>query len=180
MVRKAPYKLLREIPPFIRWSGYEVDIPWVSLEENLARYERSYGVNIDPDFQRGHVWVRAQQIAFVEHCLRGGRASRILHWNCHDWQEYSGNFPLVLVDGKQRLTAVLAFLQNKIPAFERKLSKYKDKLTWGNPSFRFHINSLKTRTEVLQWYLELNDGGVVHSDDEIKRVRRMLRKEKKR
>ena len=179
MARKSPYKRLCDIPPFTRWSGYEVDIPWVHLEHSLKCYEENYGVDIDPDFQRGHVWVRAQQIAFVEHYLRGGRSSRILHWNCHDWNEFSGDYPLVLIDGKQRLTAVLAFLQDKIPAFGRKLSEYEDKLTWGGPSFRFHINSLKTRTEVLQWYLELNEGGTVHTTDELKKVHALLKKERK-
>jgi hypothetical protein len=36
----------------------------------------------------------------------------------------------------------------------------------------------KTRAEVLQWYLDLNTGGVVHTDEEIAKVERMLEAEK--
>lgn len=177
MSKKAPYKLLREIPPFIPRSGYLVDVAWHGLEWQLARYKEEFGIDLNPDFQRGHVWTRKQQISYVEHCLRGGESTRLLHWNCHDWQAFSGNFPVVLVDGKQRLTAVLKFLQDKIPAFGRKLSKYKDNLTPLNPSFRFHVNALKTRAEVLRWYLELNEGGTVHTKDELEKVHALLEEE---
>jgi hypothetical protein len=40
------------------------------------------------------------------------------------------------------------------------------------------VNDLKTREEVLQWYLDLNSGGVVHTEEELNRVREMLEKEK--
>jgi hypothetical protein len=39
------------------------------------------------------------------------------------------------------------------------------------------VNELKTRREVLQWYLDLNAGGVVHTTKEIERVRELLAKE---
>ena len=40
-----------------------------------------------------------------------------------------------------------------------------------------NINNLQTRKEVLQWYIELNSGGTVHTDAEIDRVKKLLRKE---
>ena len=84
----------------------------------------------------------------------------------------------MLVDGKQRLEAVRAFLRDDIKAFRTKYSRYKDKLNIITNRFRFNINSLKTRAEVLQWYLEINAGGVVHSKEEIQKVRQLLKKEK--
>lgn len=32
------------------------------------------------------------------------------------------------------------------------------------------------RAQVLRWYLALNDGGVVHTEDELFKVRRLLNK----
>lgn len=42
---------------------------------------------------------------------------------------------------------------------------------------KFNVNDLQTRTEVLRWYIEMNSGGVVHSDEEIERVKELLRQE---
>ena len=36
------------------------------------------------------------------------------------------------------------------------------------------INNLKTRGQVLEWYLQLNDRGVVHTKEELDKVRRLL------
>jgi len=177
MVKKK-YTRFRDIPPFIQWGGYEVDVAWTYVEKWIEDQSGDMGVDLDPDFQRGHVWTEAQQVAYVEHCLRGGSASRTLLWNCHDWEQHTGLHPVVLVDGKQRLEAVRAFLRDDIKAFRTKYSRYKDKLNIITNRFRFNINSLKTRAEVLQWYLEINAGGVVHSKEEIQKVRQLLKKEK--
>jgi len=39
------------------------------------------------------------------------------------------------------------------------------------------MNDLKTRAEVLQWYIEFNAGGTPHTEAEINRVRELLKKE---
>lgn len=40
---------------------------------------------------------------------------------------------------------------------------------------RFHINDLATRAECLQWYLDLNTGGTVHSATELDMVAELMR-----
>jgi len=47
----------------------------------------------------------------------------------------------------------------------------------SNGMLKFNVNDLQTRGEVLQWYIEMNSGGVVHSDEEIKRVKKLLEQE---
>lgn len=85
------------------------------------------------------------------------------------------------MDGKQRLTAALAFLNDEIEVFGgHKYSDFGDRLDMMVVRFRWNVNDLKTKAEVLQWYLDLNTGGVVHTNDEIEKVRRMLAKEQKR
>jgi hypothetical protein len=86
----------------------------------------------------------------------------------------------VLVDGKQRIAAVLAFTDGEIPVF----GKYRYADIEGFPridpayaGFIFAINELKTRAEVLRWYLEMNTGGTVHTADELNRVRALLSEE---
>ena len=40
-------------------------------------------------------------------------------------------------------------------------------------------NNLKTRKEVLQWYIEMNNGGTPHTKEEINRVKILLETEKR-
>ena len=39
-----------------------------------------------------------------------------------------------------------------------------------------HVNNLQTHADVVRWYLEMNTGGTPHTDDEITRVRKLLKK----
>ncbi len=168
----------RDIPKFTEWGHYAVDVSWGYLKDYVAGHEKSHGFDRDPDFQRGHVWTRLQQIAFVEFTLKGGKSGRNILTNCPGWNRGKSG-PMVLVDGKQRLTAVMAFLDDEIPAFGHLYSQYTDKLDLIDHSFRWHVNDLKTRAEVLTWYLELNAGGTPHTDEELTRVRGLLAAEQK-
>jgi len=42
---------------------------------------------------------------------------------------------------------------------------------------KINVNDLQTRAEVLQWYIDFNSGGVVHTAEEIARVKALLEKE---
>lgn len=169
----------KDIPKFTRSASYTVDIPWDFLEEQIKHYSAvdacHCSLNLDPDFQRGHVWTEKQQRRYVEFILKGGHTSRDIFFNHPNWM---GSFEgeMVLVDGKQRLHAVRLFLANKLKAFGTLCKDFEDKLP-TDASFNFYINNLKTRAEILQWYLDLNDGGVVHTSEEIKKVRQLLKKE---
>lgn len=37
-----------------------------------------------------------------------------------------------------------------------------------------NINDLKTKKEVLQWYIQMNSGGTPHSPEEITRVEKLM------
>ena len=163
----------KEIPKFIGCGNYHVNIGWTYIERWLASVPEA---DLDPDFQRGHVWTKDKQVKYVEFILRGGTSSRDIYWNHPGWMtHFKGE--MVLVDGKQRMEAVRAFLRDEIEAFGSKYSEYTDRIQPLSTDFVFHINNLKTRAEVLQWYLDLNSGGVVHTEEELNRVRDLLAKE---
>lgn len=171
----------RDVPQFTRKPTYQVDIPWDMLVEYLAKEDSiGPGIDRDPDFQRGHVWDEEKQRLFVEFVLQGGESARNLYFNCPGFSQGNlGNY--VLVDGKQRLTAALAFLNDELEVFGGwRFSDFTDRMDIMQVRFRWHVNDLKTRAEVLQWYLDLNTGGVVHTTEEIEKVRRLLAKEQGR
>lgn len=174
------YTRFQDVPPFVDSGSYAVDVSWDYLEWHLNNLNEGGLLNLDPDFQRAHVWDEEKQIHYVEFVLRGGRSSRDIFMNCASWMGRRSHkeLPIELVDGKQRLEAVRRFLRDEIPAFESLRSEYTDKIRISGPSFRFHMNDLQTRREVLQWYLDLNTGGVVHTSEEIEKVKALLQKEK--
>ena len=176
-----PYAALEEIPPFIRQGEYEVSMPLGLLRKWVAEHKQQ-GLQLCPDFQRGHVWTQKRKIAFVEFFIRRGHTGRVIYFNDPNWRGHGtpgGYADFVVVDGLQRLTALMEFMDDKVPLFGRKWSQYKE---YGqclmNYDLRLHINELKTRAEVLQWYLDLNTGGVLHTKAEIARVQALLEAER--
>lgn len=163
-----------EIPRVTRSPNYMVNVEWRHLHEHINR-DRTPAFNSNPDFQREHIWTPRQKIAYVEFKLKGGYGSNIIQTNCPGWMnDFKG--PYELVDGKQRLNAVLDFLNGKLKAFNHYYSEFEGRLP-SDAEFIWCVNNLPTRKEVLTWYVELNTGGTPHTDKEINRVIELIKKE---
>lgn len=163
----------KDISKMTRAPRWMVDMPWDEMEWWLeAKKSRGYKMDMDPEFQRGHVWTYDQQVAYLEFTIRGGYTGKDIYFNCPGWgADYRG--PFVLVDGKQRLTAVAGFLNNKVRAFGHKFEDYTDRIpNWC--AFRVHVNNLGTEADVIKWYLEMNSGGTPHTQEELERVKFLL------
>ncbi len=154
---------------------YTGDIPLGFLKDKIKGWEKEMNLQLNPDFQRGHVWTTEQQIAFMEFILRGGKSSAI-QFNHPGWMNsFKGEF--VCVDGLQRLTAIVKFVSNELAVFNGNYLKDFDDPEWllRRYDIKIRINNLKTRKEVLKWYLEMNSGGTPHTKDEIEKVESMLK-----
>ena len=164
-----------DIPQFTRGAVYAVDVPWNQIEGWIQSFnDLKNGIELDPDFQREHVWTLTQQERYIEFLLRGGKSSKDIYWNCFGWQK-SYNGPMVLVDGKQRLQSIRLFLENKIKVFGLFFNEFEGCPSLMDATLRFHVNDLKTKAEVIQWYLDLNFGGTPHTDSERQRVECLLK-----
>ncbi len=118
----------------------------------------------------------------MEYMLRGGQSGLDLYMNCPMWAHgrmdiHSPGSWFVLVDGKQRLDAALGFLNNEFSVFGSYYHEFEDHPRCMVANFRWHVNDLQTREECLQWYLDLNRGGTVHSQEELDRVRDLIPKQ---
>lgn len=171
-----------DIPQFTSAGNYQIDVPLGFIKKTLEDYKNVYGLEMNPDFQRGNVWTEKQQIAFVEYFFKGGKSANVIYFNHPDFgrgmREDSDLPNMVLVDGLQRLTAITKFLDNEIPIFGGHYYKnFEDKPRDLKYMLKFNINDLQYRREVLKWYIDMNSGGTVHSEEEIKRVQALLDKE---
>lgn len=169
----------RDIPEFTSSAGYMVNVGLDYLAAHVAHYVVDYGLDMSPDFQRGYVWTPEQKVRFMEYMLKRGTSGLDIYTNCPNWQHgslgpHKSAEWFVLVDGKQRLDAALGFLNNEFQVFGAYFREYTDKPRITTCNFRWHVNTLQTRAECLQWYLDLNSGGTVHSQDELDKVRALI------
>ena len=175
-MKKVKFK---DLPQRMNMQGlYRIDVFWNDIERCLDSYKQHYNLKLNPDFQRGHIWDDNQQIKYVEFIISGGITGKDVFFNYPNWQgTCDESETMVCVDGLQRLTAVRKFMKNKFKIFGKHYAKSIDKFSL-RCGFKFHVNNLIDRKDILQWYLEMNEGGTPHSKKELKKVRGLLKEAK--
>lgn len=165
-----------DIPQFTRDGAWQCDYPLNHLVKFINEEIKEQGLQLNPNFQRGHVWTEEQQIAWLEFFLRGGKTSRVIYFNKPSWHRNvpDGEYDdYVCVDGLQRLTAIQRFVNNEIKVFGSYYNEFTDRIGVRH-NIKLNVNDLKTEKEVLQWYVDMNTGGTIHTDDEINKVKQMI------
>lgn len=168
----------------IRVPRYSCHVGFAQLRNSLESWTRDYGLDMQPEFQRGRVWSDAQRIAYIEGILRGTvpEALRVITWNSpafgyHNPKQDGLGETLLLVDGKQRLNAVLDFMDGKIKPFGLDVSDLLDSAfspKMSDFSLVFKVLDFPYLRDVLDYYLRVNRGGTPHSEAELNRVAQML------
>lgn len=181
--RRVKNARLAEIIKPLPDPRYTVDVGFDYLEKQLANYENDWGLNLDPDFQRGHVWTEAQRIAYIEGVFRGtvGDSQRIIQFNAPHWDDddHGGDLPneIQIIDGLQRLTTVRKFMAGEVLAFGMQVDDFADSafsVRRGAFRLKFAVHNFAWRSDLLRFYLAINAGGTPHSAAEIERVTAML------
>lgn len=169
------------IPKLTSYGNHSVSIRLGSIKRTIQEYQDEDNLEINPDFQRGHVWNEEQQIKYVEFILSGGHTNNEILFNAYHWgrSTVKTEIKMVLVDGLQRLTALIKFLDNELAIYEGvKLNDFDNvPLLLRSIDIKFTVNNLVTRKEVLKWYLELNSNGTPHTEQEISRVKELYSNE---
>lgn len=116
----------QDIKPFVGMRGsYAVDVSWNFLQKHYDGWVKDYGLDTNPNYQRGYVWTEQQKVRYCEFVLKGGRTGRELFFNCPG-RHGTPKANIELVDGKQRLEAVLGFLNNQFSVFGGYRQDYTD------------------------------------------------------
>ena len=169
------------LTPYVRNGHWQCDYDLHRVIPFLVEQAKFCTADYDPPFQRGHVWTKGQQERWITHIFRGGETGRRIFLNMPGWQGDDSGV-LELIDGKQRIEAIRAFMNNEIKAFgktyaELTPNKIAHRYLMSRNHIQINVNTLRTRAEVLTWYLQMNDGGTPHTFSELLKVKDMLRKE---
>lgn len=160
---------------------------WLSaLQRRICATGDDVRLNLQPDYQRGRVWSDQQAARFIGFLAEGGEAPPVFvqRWPI---SRTGPTPPDEVVDGLQRITAVLRFAVGEVPmetatgerAYLRDFSEEDQRCLRGQAGLKLTLQMVqcRTRAEVLALYIRLNRGGTPHSEQEIERVRALLAQE---
>lgn len=174
-------QLINAIPA----ANYAVTVRLTAIESNLNSYTNNEGLDLEPDFQRGHVWTQSQQIAYCESFVRGvlGESGKTISFNSPTWATHnrrkdSDLDKIVCIDGLQRLTALRKFMEKEFKIFPHiQGGVYWDFFNGTSRSLKtpangviFKVFDMQYKKDILDYYLSFNGGGTPHSQEEINRI----------
>ena len=130
--------------------------------------ERQLGPYVLPPFQRPPVWSMAQQILLIESLWnRLPVGSYVLNQTA----SASGDCDGWLLDGQQRITAILAYGRGDFPVFGYRfpdLPKVDRMALWMTP-IGVYFTSMESKAECQEVYRRLAYGGTPHKPQEQRR-----------
>lgn len=118
-----------------------------------------------PTWQRGLVWTRSQQVAFLESAWRGVDIGTYTY----NQVQIGSRMDNLLIDGQQRLHAIECYLNNEFPVFGWKWSEvtYVDERHWSMTTiFRSYITNSEDEYYLRGYYDLMNFGGTPHAESE--------------
>lgn len=159
-------------------ANYKVDVGFKYFSKTINQYIEEYGLILNPEFQRGHVWTEEQQEKYIEYVLRGGTSGKEIFfnkpsWHCKAKTEYDD---FVCVDGLQRITAIMKLQANELKVFGLYYNEFEGDPRQVTTRISIRINDLQYEKDVLQCYIEMNEGGTPNTKEEIQKVKEMVAK----
>ncbi|MCG7421229.1 DUF262 domain-containing protein, partial [Macrococcus epidermidis] len=160
------YDLFRKFKRYIDFEESDTNNSLINLEDSLV---------LSPDFQRENVWTKKANVELIESILLG-----IPIPSFYFSQDINGNY--LVVDGKQRLTAIFDFMNNRyslpkyydflfvddtILIFDNLQSKIKRKIE----DFTLTCYTVKPQTEPSiqnEIFIRVNRGGTPLNHQEIR------------
>jgi hypothetical protein len=141
---------------------YRVENDWGRVAP-LAEGERKLGNFVLPPFQRPAVWTEAQQVRFIESI-----------WNGLPLGAYIVNRIIVpldnpydnwLLDGQQRITAILAYVEDAFPVMGYRWSEIteQDRKQFGMTPMSYLETQINDLDELRDIYDRLAYGGTPHN-----------------
>lgn len=128
----------------------------------LAEGERALSWFVLPPFQRPPVWKRAQQIRLVESAWVGLPIGIIVY---NRDPRHDGPFDNYLLDGQQRVTALMAYMADEFPVFGYRFSELtvQDRRRWSmSTALPLAEMTSQNLDELRDVYDRLAYGGTAH------------------
>jgi hypothetical protein len=170
----VPYRTHEEnavIPSLITRGQIQLNFMQMSTMSIFTYYYHS-GIDMDPDYQRGNVWTLEDKVELIQSIFNNVDIGKFVLIQL----DYKADSPgLEVLDGKQRITALVEFLENR---FQVNGYFYKDLCSRDQSHFDDYpvaIALIKNATpkQKLDYFLRLNTSGHAVDKNHLAKVRAM-------
>ena len=131
------------------------------------------GVDFEPEYQRDFVWELRDKVALIDSIFNNVEIGKFVFINLG----YSGKYSYEILDGKQRLRALLDYFEDRF----RYKGKYFSDLSIREQDFfeDYSISVAETRDTItreqkLRYFISLNKSGHVMAKEQLEKVEKML------
>lgn len=148
-----------------------------STVESLIRKHYFFGVNFEPDYQRGYVWSQEDKELLLDSVFNNIDIGKFVFIQLPDRLYEEGKYTYEILDGKQRLSTLIEFYENKL-AYKGKYFNDlsgKDKGVFMRHDVSYAEVAESDRKTVLKYFLMLNRTGKVMDKEHLKAVEDMLK-----
>ena len=147
-----------------------------STIDSLMHYHYNFGIDFNPDYQRGYVWNEADKELLLDSIFKNIDIGKfvLIHLSDSEWMERG--FGYEILDGKQRLTALIEFYENKLSykgKYYNDLSR-KDKRAFNEHQIAVAEVRETDKKTVLKYFLMLNRTGKSMDESHLTEVEKML------
>jgi hypothetical protein len=143
--------------------------------ECLLHRVHGFGVNFEPDYQRGLVWSYAQKLALLDSIFANIDIGKFTFNDCID-KMGDGRAMYEIIDGKQRLSALCEFYEGRM----QYNGHYFHQLSWKDRhhflSFPIIVGDMKNATgaQILKLFIKMNTSGKPMDAAHLEKVRQQL------
>lgn len=148
----------------------------------VHQYLNKYGLDLDPDYQRGHVWDNDQKVNLIDSIFKHVDIGKFAVVK-RPWGP-DGNKPLTpklyeVLDGKQRITAIIEYFLGRFPYKGKYFNElgYRDQGHFLSYSISYAESDYLTKEQKYRYFLKLNTSGTPVDPAHMKRVAGLLEKE---
>lgn len=142
--------------------------------DSLFDYYYRNNLNMEPDYQRGHIWNLDDKVALIDSIFNNIEIGKFVFI----FTGYKGNSHYEILDGKQRLTALVEFFEGRF--------KYRGKTFFelsGRDQSHFERYSISyartenvmTNEQKYKYFLKMNTFGKAQDPAHIEYVKNLLR-----
>lgn len=147
-----------------------------SIIEELLLKQYGFGIDFDPDYQRGYVWDNMDKELLLDSIFKNIDIGKFVLIHLSDVEWIERGFSYEILDGKQRLSTLIEFYENKLSykgKYYNDLSK-KDKRTFKNHQVAIAEVKETDKKTVLKYFLMLNRTGKSMDESHLAEIKKML------
>lgn len=134
-----------------------------------------FGIDFNPDYQRDFVWTQEDKEKLIDSIFNNVDIGKF----CFVHNDYGDENLYTVLDGKQRIRAILDFYENR---FAYKGRYFNDLAYIDQNHFLHYMISVAEvdradRKTILKYFLMLNTGGRIMAEEQLEKVRKLYKKE---